>query len=1135
MEITRFLKGGLNTDDSPEFMDENDYSYLQNVSTISPGGEGNVIEASMGMSAWNDAGLIVSTHTCIGGLNFRGQGKAFLFYYSSIGNHMILMLSGSTVTNVINWSGLNWSATTRINGGALANDILYFTDQENDLWAIHTTRYTSSTSGLVIEDITLIKRGPQYPITTAKGSDATDVDIIGQYDYQFAYQYVYTDNQASVLSPYSKLVPQNDTNESYNKITLTIPTADSGSDNESLPNNIKQINVCSRIGNTGTWYVVDILKSPSSGSNKTVVFYGNVNGIAVESHYEYAFEPIPNVATTMTMLKNKLLIGNYTEGYDSPSIALSGSVTEDTSAPEIITTVFNIDKETYIAVSPPAWPGTPDSTEDLGYFIKDGNNLYYKLTGYSSPGGAGPYEIAEDGRAFNQSISPSFSTNVDDIGIAHVITVDATDQDIDITGYYHLDDTYTGTNSAARNSSYKLGILFSDKYGRKCTVHTNSNCILNTSKNEEAKSITLDWSLADHVNIPDWAFSYTVVCSKNLKKPWFVSGHTSHIIYSKIDAEGTKTFNLDYDLSNNYIEIDIRGFIESGGGYDYKNGDRIVISNLNGSDYDLKIIGIDGTRLYCEYDLSLITLPAYGGQYLFEIYTPAPQNFDILFYEQGETYPITDPGGTPTFSTTSGTIGGDVVSIIRSTFIYSSFDLTTGEGVLESGGSQIYQSMSYQTDVDDIVQWNTSIGRGFAESTIGQKNKPNYFRISQLYIADTEITGLNEFDVDEDYHTPLENGDLQKLQPTSKQQQEGNVVLAIGRSNTASIYIDETSLNIANETSFLVSSDETVGAVRSSNKGYGTVNPESVFEYRGHVFWWDKDSACFVRYASNGIFPISSYKAQTYFKKQADQQGASDLVISGIDPYLNRLFVTFETADTTEKKTISFDLDQDRWKSYHSFTGLYYFDMNNTLNNAGETGDDVYAHNDDTNYCTFFGVEKDIVLDISFNDRPDILKEFSALQLKTSTDLYNWSSGNNNVDTDAISVSISNVDGQASDLVYSDFEVSEYLAYAPFFKDTTSSDGKSAPAWVTSTAYVIGNIVTESATKYICLLAHTSGTFVTDLAADKWVLLSTYDRLNGEDLVSGALRLSITIKPSGSPSRLYFAKVGFEISQGHLL
>lgn len=44
-------------------------------------------------------------------------------------------------------------------------------------------------------------------------------------------------------------------------------------------------------------------------------------------------------------------------------------------------------------------------------------------------------------------------------------------------------------------------------------------------------------------------------------------------------------------------------------------------------------------------------------------------------------------------------------------------------------------------------------------------------------------------------------------------------------------------------------------------------------------------------------------------------------------------------------------------------------------------------------------------------------------------------------------------------------------------------------AWLTATAYVVNNIVAQNGFNYICIVAHTSGTFATDLAAGKWQLV----------------------------------------------
>ena len=67
----------------------------------------------------------------------------------------------------------------------------------------------------------------------------------------------------------------------------------------------------------------------------------------------------------------------------------------------------------------------------------------------------------------------------------------------------------------------------------------------------------------------------------------------------------------------------------------------------------------------------------------------------------------------------------------------------------------------------------------------------------------------------------------------------------------------------------------------------------------------------------------------------------------------------------------------------------------------------------------------------------------------------------------------------------------------------TSGSWTPQGAWVTATAYAIGDIVTQSNQTYICVEAHTSGTFSTDLAADKWVALQSQGSNVNLDAISG--------------------------------
>jgi hypothetical protein len=52
-------------------------------------------------------------------------------------------------------------------------------------------------------------------------------------------------------------------------------------------------------------------------------------------------------------------------------------------------------------------------------------------------------------------------------------------------------------------------------------------------------------------------------------------------------------------------------------------------------------------------------------------------------------------------------------------------------------------------------------------------------------------------------------------------------------------------------------------------------------------------------------------------------------------------------------------------------------------------------------------------------------------------------------------------------------------------------------AWLTATAYVVGDVRTVNNLEcYRCIVSHTSGTFATDLAASKWVLMPVLEVLH---------------------------------------
>ena len=67
---------------------------------------------------------------------------------------------------------------------------------------------------------------------------------------------------------------------------------------------------------------------------------------------------------------------------------------------------------------------------------------------------------------------------------------------------------------------------------------------------------------------------------------------------------------------------------------------------------------------------------------------------------------------------------------------------------------------------------------------------------------------------------------------------------------------------------------------------------------------------------------------------------------------------------------------------------------------------------------------------------------------------------------------------------------SDALASANLAATVTALEPWSGP-WLTATTYVVGALAEESGNTYICVVAHTSGVFATDLADSKWELFAS--------------------------------------------
>jgi len=117
---------------------------------------------------------------------------------------------------------------------------------------------------------------------------------------------------------------------------------------------------------------------------------------------------------------------------------------------------------------------------------------------------------------------------------------------------------------------------------------------------------------------------------------------------------------------------------------------------------------------------------------------------------------------------------------------------------------------------------------------------------------------------------------------------------------------------------------------------------------------------------------------------------------------------------------------------------------------------------------------------------------------KLTTNLGRWDDIVNGSETDTVTLDNSTVK-----------TVSGYLAELKAYN--------SLGAWQTAYSYAVKDVVSESSVLYVCLVAHTSGTFSTDLSSGKWAILQTdFQNLNVSGTFSGTFTGTFTGDVSGT-------------------
>ena len=209
--------------------------------------------------------------------------------------------------------------------------IVYWTDNINPPRKLNVTRlinggYGSTlTSGTDEEKNSILAVAKRQPSKSPSYTYVSDGKLLqaGFYEknFQFAYQYKYNDGELSALSSYSSLSVSPDQykdgfiteeeKQNYNAIDVTV---------ENSTEDVEEIILYARVGNTGGFFEVERV-DVDSAQTQTIRFRDNkISRYLSNDEQNKTYDNVPQLAKAICIVDNRLMFGNYTEGYENAFI-----------------------------------------------------------------------------------------------------------------------------------------------------------------------------------------------------------------------------------------------------------------------------------------------------------------------------------------------------------------------------------------------------------------------------------------------------------------------------------------------------------------------------------------------------------------------------------------------------------------------------------------------------------------------------------------------------------------------------------------------------------------------------------------------------------------------------------------------
>ena len=276
------------------------------------------------------------TNRVIGSIGSDAGRCIYFFLFNTNGSHGIYKYStvSDTYEKVYQSSVLGFSGDSFLKADLVfdknGDHLLYFTDDINEPRKINASKalaggynanINSATASIADKYLTTCKQPPQTPITFRFQSiDGLTQNHLKENIFQFAYQYVYDDGEVSALSVYSRLAlsathfaynaPQRIASTTRdNQIQLTVANSDGP---------VEKIRVFARKNNESTFFRIEEIDNIVGTGTQTIDFRNDeVSPLLSAEESNKMFDAVPRQARAQTFSNNRLVFGNYLEGFDN--------------------------------------------------------------------------------------------------------------------------------------------------------------------------------------------------------------------------------------------------------------------------------------------------------------------------------------------------------------------------------------------------------------------------------------------------------------------------------------------------------------------------------------------------------------------------------------------------------------------------------------------------------------------------------------------------------------------------------------------------------------------------------------------------------------------------------------------------